>query len=167
MCVSKRLLLIVSLAALFALPALPKDDGFNGKWVIDKDASKASFDIPDQLTQEIKKKGSNLMILTTWREPQNGLAPLGLLGIMATNMKLNLNDQDETNEVGPFKHVSKTTQTGNQLVTDYNAASAENAEQVSGRWTRTLSEDGRQMTLEITQKSGSKNNEAKLVFRRK
>lgn len=163
----QRFLPLIAMATLFASPVLPKNDGFNGKWVIDKGASTASFDIPDQLTQEIKTKGSNLMVLTTWKEPSNGMAPLGLLGIMTTNLRLNLNDQDETNLIGPFKHVSKTKLTGNQLVTDYNAASTSDGEQVSGKWTRTLSDDGRTMTIEITQKSGAKNNEAKLVFHRK
>jgi hypothetical protein len=168
MCVLKRFVLIFALAALFVSPVLPKNDGFSGKWIIDKTASTASFDIPDQLTQEIKTKASNLVIMTTWREPQNGMAPLGLLGIMTTNLRLNLSGQDETNEIGPFKQVSKTTQSGNQLITDYNAANAStNGEQVSGRWTRTLSGDGRQMTLEITQTSGSQSNQAKLVFNRK
>jgi hypothetical protein len=163
--VRNRLFLLFALTALFALPVLPKDDGVSGKWVIDKNASTASFEIPDQLMQQIKKKGSDLAILTTWREPNNGMAPLGLLGIMTTNLKLNLNGQDETNEIGPFKQVSKTTQTGNQLITDYTAVV--NGEQVTGHWVRTLSEDGRDMTLEIAQKSRSQNNQAKLVFHKK
>ncbi len=164
---SQRLLTIFALAALFVSPVLPKNDGFNGKWIIDKNASTASFDIPEQLTQEIKTKGSNLMIQTTWKEPPNGIAPLGLLGIMTTNLRLNLGGQDETNEIGPFKQVSKTTMSGNQMMTDYNALGVENGQQISGHWTRTLSDDGKQMTLEIKQSAGSKNNDAKLVFRRK
>ena len=147
------------------MPAVPKDEGFAGKWVIDKGASTASFEIPDQLTQQIRNKGSELTILTTWREPQDGLAPLGLLGIMTTNLKLSLDGQDATNDIGPFKQVSKTTQNGNQLVTDYTAVV--NGEQVTGRWTRTLAADGKQMTLDIDQKSGSKSNQAKLVFLRR
>jgi hypothetical protein len=147
------------------LPALPKDEGFAGKWVIDKGASTATFEIPDQLTEQIRTKGSDLTILATWREPHDGLAPLGLLGIMTTNLKLNLDGQDVTNDIGPFKQVSKTTQNGNQLITDYTAVV--NGEQVTGRWTRTLAEDGKQMTLDIDQKSGSKSNQAKLVFHRK
>jgi hypothetical protein len=162
--VSKHFLTFV-LSALIALPVLAKDDGFNGKWVIDKNASTANFEIPGQLTQQIKTKGSDLMILTTWREPTNGIAPLGLLGVMTTNLKLNLNGQDATNNIGPFKQVSKTSHSANQMVTDYTAVV--NDDQVTGHWTRTLSGDGRQMTLEIDQKSGSQNNQAKLVFHRK
>src|ERR1035441_5732385 len=162
--VSKHFLTFV-LSALIALPVLAKDDGFNGKWVIDKNASTANFEIPGQLTQQIKTKGSDLMILTTWREPMSGIAPLGLLGVMTTNLKLNLNGRDATNNIGPFKQVSKTSHNANQMVTDYTAVI--NNDQVTGHWTRTLSGDGRQMTLEIDQKSGSQNNQAKLVFHRK
>jgi hypothetical protein len=148
-----------------AAPVLPKDSGFNGRWLIDKKASTATFEIPDNLMQQIKTKGSDLMIQTTWREPQGGMAPLPLLGVMTTDLKLNLNGQDESNDIGPFKHVSKTTQNGNQMMTDYTAVV--NGDTVTGHWTRTLSDDGKQMTLEINQKSGSQTNQGKLVFNRK
>jgi hypothetical protein len=165
MCVSKHLLLISALALVAAAPAFPKDSGFNGKWVLDKSASTASFDIPDNLMQQIKTKGSELDILTTWREPANGIAPMGLLGVMTTNLKLNVNGEEERNQFGPFNQVSKTTVNGNQILTDYTAMA--NGQQVTGHWTRSLSGDGRQMTLEITQNSGAQNNQAKLVFHRK
>ena len=162
---SKRFLLILVVTVIFALPALPKNDGFNGKWMLDKNASTASFDIPDNLMQQIKAKGSTLDILTTWREPANGIAPLGLLGVMTTNLKLNLKGQEDRNQIGPFNPVFKSTQNGNQIVTDYTAFS--NGQQVTGHWTRSLSGDAKQMTLEITQNTGAQNNQAKLVFQRK
>lgn len=161
---SKFVLVLVS-SVLLALPAAAKNDGFNGKWVIDKGSSSANFEIPDNLTQQIKTKGSDLVILTTWREPANGIAPLGMLGVMTTNLKLSLDGQEQTDNIGPFKQVSKTSQNANEIVTDYNAVV--NGEQVTGHWTRTLSDDGREMTLQIDQKSGSQNNQAKLVFHRK
>ncbi len=162
---SKRFVLISGLATLFALPVLPKDNGFNGKWMIDKSASTASFDIPDNLMQQIKEKGSDISILSTWREPGNGIAPLPLLGVMTTNLNLKLSNEDAINEIGPFKQASRTTRNGNQLITEYTALV--NGENVTGKWVRTLSADGKQMTLEITQQSGSKNNQGKLVFNRK
>src|SRR6476619_334532 len=162
---SKRFVLFSSLAVLLALPVAAKDSGFNGKWVIDKSASTASFEIADNLTQQSKEKGSDLTILSTWREPANGIAPLPMLGIMTTNLTLKLNGEDAINEIGPFKQASKTTRNGNQLVTEYTALV--NGENVTGKWVRTLSEDGKQMTMELTQQSGSKNNQGKLVFNRK
>ncbi len=152
-------------AALMALPALPKNDGFNGKWMIDKSASTADFEIPDNLMQQIKTKGSDMSIQNTWKEPKNGIAPLPLLGIMTTNFTLNLDGKDQINEIGPFKQASKTTRSGNTLVTDYTALV--NDENVTGHWVRSLSEDGKQMTLELTQTSGAKNSKGKLVFRKK
>lgn len=140
---------------------------FKGKWVLDRGASTATFDIPENLTQEIKPKGSDLNIITTWREPQNGIAPLGLLGVMTTQYQIGLNGQETTNYVGPFKVVSKTTENGNQLVTDWTAAD-QNGKTVTGHWTRSVSDDGRQMTLEIQeQENGGPSNNAKLVFRKK
>lgn len=162
---TKNLGLTAALAIVFALPVLSKDEGFNGKWMIDKQASTATFDIPDQLMQQIKQKGSDMNIMTTWKEPHGGIAPLGLLGVMTTNLKISVDGQESTNEIGPFKQVSKTTQSANQLKTVYTAVV--NGEHVTGNWTRTVSDDGKQMTLEIDQKSATKTNQAKLVFRRK
>jgi hypothetical protein len=62
--------------------------------------------------------------------------------------------------------VSKTTQSGNQLVTDWTAAD-QNGKTVSGHWTRTLSDDGNQMALEVQEEESGKSNNARLVFRRK
>lgn len=154
------------LIALAAGMSYAKDDGFNGKWVIDKTASTATADIPDNLTQQIRKKGENLAIETFWREPRNGMAPLVLLGIMTTQLKLALNGQDTTNWIGPFQQVSKTSQNGNQLLTDWQAVV--NGQHVQGHWTRTLSDDGRTMTLEIQESTDDgKNNTGKLLFKRK
>jgi hypothetical protein len=161
----KRFTFISGLFVVLALPVLAKDRGFSGKWVIDKSASTASFEIPDNLTQQIKEKGSDVSILTTWREPGNGIAPLPLLGIMTTNLNLKVNGEDVINEIGPFKQASKTTQNGDQLVTEYTALV--NGENVTGKWVRSLSSDGKQMTIDLTQQSGSKNSQGKLVFNRK
>ncbi len=161
------LLGIVSLSVGVLLAKDSNDSRFKGKWVLDRGASTATFDIPDNLMQEIKSKGSDLTIVTTWREPRNGIAPLGLLGVMTTQYQIGLNGQETTNYVGPFKVVSKTTENGNQLVTDWTAAD-QNGKIVTGHWTRTVSDDGRQMTLEIQeQETGGSNNSAKLVFRKK
>lgn len=158
--------LLCAFAVLSGAVLFSKDSGYKGKWVLDRGASTATFDIPDNLTQEIKPKGSDLTIVTTWKEPENGMAPLGLLGIMTTEAKFGLDGQECTNIIGPFKQVSKTTQSGNQLVTDWTAAD-QNGKTVSGHWTRTLSDDGNQMALEVQEEESGKSNNARLVFRRK
>src|SRR5262245_32701986 len=106
------------LTLAMAVPLLAKDDAFTGKWILDKPASNATAEIPDNLRQEIKKKGDGYAVETTWREMRSGLAPLALLGILTTQLKLGA---DVKNQVGPFMIASRTTQNGNQLVTDWTA----------------------------------------------
>ena len=161
-CVNR--LLVFAILAAASLSA--KDEGFNGKWVIDKNASTATSVIPDNLTQLIKKKGDALMIETYWREPKGGVAPLALLGIMTTNLKLGMDGSEIRNDIGPFHQLSKTTMNGNQLVTDWTATV--NGQNVKGQWTRTLSDDGKNMTLDIQEATeDGKSNSGKLVFKRK
>lgn len=163
----KPLAFLFCAAALLVIAAPPDNDHpFNGKWNLDKSASTASEDIPDHVVQQIKQKGDELTIQTTWQEPQNGIAPLTLLGIMTTQLKLTTNGSESTNQIGPFKQVSKTTANGNQLVTDWTALV--NGATVTGHWTRSLSDDGKGMTLDIKeQTSDGKSNEAHLVFKKK
>lgn len=143
-----------------------KDTGFEGKWIIDKQASTANFEIPDTLTQQIKLKGSDLRVQTTWKEPKNGIAPLPLLGIMVSESKFTADGQEQRNQVGPFVQLIKTTVNGNEIVSDYTAAS-EQGKSVQGHWTRTLSADGQQMTLDIKQTGAGQNAQGRLVFRRR
>jgi hypothetical protein len=157
-------LVVIGILAATLLTA--KDEGFSGKWVIDKSASTATADIPDNLTQQIKKKGDTYLIESYWREPHGGIAPLALLGIMTTNLKLGIDGREVRNDIGPFHQVSKTTMNGNQLVTDWTAIV--NGQSVKGQWTRTLSEDGKGMTLDIQESTeDGKSNSGKLVFKRK
>ena len=161
-----RLLLFAGFAALLAVPAVSKDTGLEGKWVIDKNASTANFEIPDNLTQQIKIKGTDVSVQTSWREPKNGIAPLPLLGIMINDLKMTADGQEQRHQVGPFVQLTKTTLEGNQLVTEYTAASEE-GKSVEGRWTRTLSPDGKQLILEITQNGSGQNAQGRLTFKRK
>jgi hypothetical protein len=145
---------------------MAKDDGFTGKWVIDKQASTATADIPDGLTQQFKKKGDGYTIETTWREPRSGIAPLLLVGIMTTQFKLGTKGEEVKNQVGPFMQASKTTLNGNQLVTDWTAVV--NGQAVRGQWTRTLNDAGNSMTLDIKESTDDgKSNTGKLVFNKK
>ena len=149
-----------------AMLAFAKDEGFEGKWVIDKGASTATCDIPDALTQRIKKKGDGYEIETVWKEPRSGIAPLVLLGVMTTNLKLGAPGKETVNQVGPFMQNTRTTHNGNQLITEWTAHVE--GKPVNGKWTRTLAPDGRTMTLEIQESSpGGNSGNAKLVFNRK
>jgi hypothetical protein len=156
------LLLSLSLA-LFAKD--PKEQGFSGKWSLIKDQSHSTEPLPD-LHQQIKVKGSEVTIQNQFPEPANGIAPLVFLGIMTTSLRLNTDGTEVTNQIGPFAYVSKTTVDGNTMTTDWHAEV--NGDPVQGKWVRTLSDDGRQSTLTITETSTKgQNGNATLVFKRK
>jgi hypothetical protein len=142
-----------------------KDQGFSGKWNMDKKASHGSDPI-DDLHQDIKQSGTDLYIQSRFAEPKNGIAPLVYLGIMTTTLKLSTNGEEVTNQIGPFVQTTKTTLDGNKLTTDWHAVV--NGDPVEGKWVRTLSEDGKTMTLEITESSthGQKG-DATITFKRK
>jgi hypothetical protein len=161
------LLCLASFAALLVVAAPPDNDHpFDGKWDLDKASSTASSEIPEHLEQQIKQKGSKITIVSSWREPQDGMAPLALLGVMTTELKLNADGSQATNQIGPFRQVSKTTQDGDHWDTDWTAQV--NGAVVKGHWTRKLSDGGRGMILDISEQTpDGKNNQAHLVFHKK
>lgn len=150
-----------------ALAPAKDDHAFTGRWVLDKKNSPASPNTPDGLTQEIKEKNGSLVIRSRWQEPKNGMLTLPMVGIAAGEIKLTPDGStEEESQVGPYTIKSRTKQDGNQLVTEWTAGM--NEASVSGQWTRTLSEDQKQMTLEIASKaSDGRDITEKLVFRRK
>ena len=131
------------MASIF--PANAKDEGFSGRWVLDK--NQPSADAPGNLETKIKQDGSGMTIESTFKEPDNGVVPLLYLGVMTTRMHLNCDGRQEQNQIGPFQMTSKTIVNGNQMDTEWTAAVKE--DQVQGHWTHTLSDDGKHLTLEI------------------
>lgn len=160
----------VAVVFTFALAATaaakdPKELGFNGKWVLEKNGVQASAPIAD-LRQDIKQKGSQINIQSTFAEPANGIAPLVYLGIMQSSITLSTDGQENTEQVGPYPFVSKSTLDGNKLVTEWHSSYKDDP--VQGKWVRTLSDDGRHMTLEITETSTKgQEGHATLTFKRK
>jgi hypothetical protein len=128
-------------------------NSFDGKWVLDKKAGNtATVPPPDDLRQNIKAGGGNISIDSTFKEPNNAITPLLYLGIMVTNIKLNPDGSETVNQVGPFMQTSKTTIDGNKMDTEW-VAKHTSGEVVNGHWTRTISDDGKHMTLEIKESS--------------
>jgi hypothetical protein len=161
------MLLALVLTAVWGAAAKDGNASFEGKWVLDAQASECPAALPEGLTQQIKNKGGKLTVESFWREPKGGVAPLVLLGIMATRLELTPDGSDTTNQVGPFAQVSKTTVEGNRVTTQWTANEA-SGEVVTGQWVRTLSEDGKRQTLEIqTAQPGKGQQSARLVFQRK
>jgi hypothetical protein len=139
--------------ALAAAASVGGGNGFDGKWAFDKKAgNSATVPPPGDLSQNIKAKGSNISIDSTFKEPPNGVAPLLYLGIMVTNVHLNSSGSETINQVGPFMQTLRTTIDGNKMDTEW-VAKHTSGEVVKGHWTRTLSDDGKHMKLEIKESS--------------
>lgn len=145
-----RLLSVAFLiASVSTVYASGKDEGFTGRWVLDK--NQPSSDAPGSLETRIKQDGSGVTIESTFKEPDNGIVPLLYLGVMTTRMHLSFDGSAQQNQIGPFQMASKTTLNGNQMDTQWTAAVKD--DQVQGHWTHTLSDDGKHMTLEIKESS--------------
>lgn len=142
-----------------------KDQGFAGRWILDK-ASPRPGDCPNQLEQRVKQDGSGITIESTFKEPDNGVVPLVYLGVMTTRLRLSTNGEVQQNQIGPFQMGSKTTINGNQMETEWTAKAKD--DQIQGHWTHTLSSDGKHMTLAIKENATQgTQGEATLHFVRK
>ena len=157
--------LAIVLCAVFLATSIlqvqAKDEGFSGKWVLDK-KSQLPGNAPNNLETRIKQDGSGITIESTFREPENGIVPLLYLGIMTTKLHLGTSGMEEQNTVGPFQMASKTTINGNQMDTDWTAMVK--GDQVQGHWTHKLSDDGRRMTLEIKESSTQGQNASATLY---
>lgn len=139
---------------------------FLGKWEVDKEKTSAAS-APGKLKCEIEKNGGKgVVIKSQYVEPKNSVYPLLWVGIMTYELPLNVDGTPTTNHIGPFTHVSKTTVADNKMITDF-TATLENGN-VTGKWVRTVSSDGREMTLQIQSKaSDGRRLDQTLVFKRK
>jgi hypothetical protein len=139
---------------------------FIGKWELDKKKTQATG-APEDLNFEIKQNGNNgIIVASKYREPRNSVYPLMWVGIMTYELPLSTDGSPKTNQIGPFAHVSKTTVNGNKMVTDWQASMDKGG--VQGQWIRTVSADGREMTLQVISKaSDGRNMDQTLFFKRK
>lgn len=155
------------LATAIALPAAAAGlEPFEGKWRLDKKKTQA-VGAPAELETEIKANGGDgLLVKSKYAEPKNAMYPLMWVGIMAAEVPLSTDGSEKVNQIGPFTHVSKTSIDGNRMTTDWRA-NMENGH-VEGQWIRTVSADGREMTLQIISKaSDGRNMDQTLVFKRR
>ena len=161
-----RSVFVFGLAVGLCFAAGAKNTGFDGKWELDKSQSTATSGIPDGLQQQIKHKGSGVLIQSRWRELSNSIAPMVLLGVMVSELSLKTDGTSSTTQMGPFAASETTKEDGNNMTTSWQTTV--NGQAITGQWTRTLSEDGKSMTLNIQQTSSEgKPGSAKLVFKRK
>jgi hypothetical protein len=152
-------------ALLPSTSAKEKDEGFAGRWVLDKQHSQGD-QAPEGLEQKIKQDGSGFVFESKFLEPKNGIVPLLYLGVMVSQIKLSTDGQEVKSQVGPFAMASKTKVVFGVLETDWSAVV--NGDQVQGHWVRTLSADGKRCTLQIKESSTKgQGGEATLEFVRK
>ena len=152
---------VLIFAAASSSPAAP----FEGKWDIDKKKTQAKG-FPEDLRCEIRNDPAGLMIRSQYREPKNAIYPLLWVGIMTYELPLSIDGTEKTNQIGPWTHVSKTSIDGRKMTTDWRAT-MENGS-VEGQWIRTVSDDGREMQLQIIAKaSDGRRMDQTLVFKRK
>jgi len=142
---SIRKLVLLAFSAASIIPINAKDEGFSGRWVLDKNQGQS--DAPKSLEARIKQDGNGMTIESTFKEPENGVVPLLYLGVMTTKLHLSTNGETQQNQIGPFQMASKTNLDGNQMTTDWTAEVE--GHQLQGHWTHKLDGDGRHMTLEI------------------
>jgi hypothetical protein len=151
--VYRRVFLTTPITLALAAAASVGGNSFDGRWMLDKKAGNSSTaPMLDDLRQNIKASGSNISIDSTFKEPPSGVAPLLYLGIMVTNVQLNSSGSETVNQVGPFMQTLRTTIDGNKMDTEW-VAKHTSGEVVKGHWTRTLSDDGKHLKLEIKESS--------------
>lgn len=137
--------------------------GFDGKWMIDGDPG--GGDAPKNLVQNIKQKGNDINIDSQFAEPSNGIVPLLYLGVMANKVMLSTDGSERQNQIGPFQLAAKNTLDGNTMKTEWTAVVQ--GKTVNGNWVRTLSDDGKHMTMEVHESTEGQDRQATLQFKRK
>src|SRR5271163_1086180 len=137
-----RPVIFLTIVFLMVSPAVvrakDKDEGFEGKWVLDK-ASQQPPNAPSRLETKIRRDNSGVTIESTFAEPSDGVVPLVYLGVMTTRMHLAAGGQVEQNAIGPFQMASKTTIDGTEIETRWTARLHGDA--VEGNWKQRLSGD--------------------------
>ncbi|HYZ85127.1 MAG TPA: hypothetical protein VE621_12020 [Bryobacteraceae bacterium] len=164
---------VVTLAffSLLAGPSLAQAESvgrnpMEGKWVLDKGKSPSGKFAPGHFVQEIKTNGNEVTIESKYDEPKSGIYPLFWVGLMTNKLTLKTDGSEVLNQVGPYALVSKTTLEGNRMATQWTAKN--DPGQVDGEWIRTLSDDGREMTMELKGKSSDgRTMDGKFVFVRR
>jgi len=154
---------------VFALALAPvltaASTGFDGKWVLDKQKTQGAG-YPEDLQIEMKQNGPRLTIKSKYHEPKSAVYPLLWVGIMTYELELTTDGTEKVNQIGPFAHNSRTKVEGNKMTTEFTASNE--GGKVEGEWIRTLSGDGKEMTLQVlANASDGRKLDQTLVFKRK
>jgi hypothetical protein len=138
---------------------------FEGKWKVNDKKTHATG-VPDDFECQIKPDGDGIKVISKFREPQNMVYPLMWVGIMTSELPLSVDGSEKKTQIGPFAHVSRTTVEGNRMVTDWKAEGENGG--AEGQWIRTVSPDGKEMTLQIISKaSDGRTMDQTIVFQKR
>lgn len=161
----RSILSLLTLSLAVSPAAFGADTGFEGKWELDKKKTKATG-APVNLEMEIEQDGPKVLIKSKYQEPKSAVYPLLWVGIMTYELELTTDGSEKVTQVGPFAHNSKTRIEGNKMTTEFVASNGEG--KVDGQWIRTLSPDGKEMTVQVlTEASDGRKLDQTLVFKRK
>src|SRR3954467_7477690 len=96
------LLLTGILAAVILASAGSTARNFEGRWVLDKKSPGAAA-APQDLTQQIKMDGSQMIIRSKFAQPKNGIYPMLWVGIMTEELALTTDGSEAQKSIGPFQ----------------------------------------------------------------
>ncbi len=173
---SRSTLLLASILSftLLASAGNVSPQSFEGKWVLDKKKSPKIETAPQDLVEQIRIDGSKMIIRSKFSQPKNGIYPMLWVGIMTEELRLTTDGSEASQSIGPFELRAKTNQDGKTLVTQWTAnmengsAPGQKGGSVEGQWLRTVSDDGRVMTLQVKGKvSDGRTMDTTLYFNKK
>src|SRR5947207_3516133 len=118
---------------------------FSGEWQI---VSAVGATAPDGFVMRANQSSTALRVTAHWTKPQNGEYGLTLVGLITPALSLSINGREDLNQAGPFVIHSKTRWSGARLITTWNTSEFLGVG-FAGQWIRSVSADGRELTLEI------------------
>ena len=119
---------------------------------------------PPGFVMRATQSDGSLRVASEWTPPEDGKYGLTLIGVTVPQAAFSFNGSEDVNQAGPFVVHSNTRWEGPRLVTAWNTSEFRGTS-FKGTWTRSLSEDGRTLTLQISADSSEgKHSEAVLKF---
>lgn len=144
-----------------AQPSAPPD--LSGEWEL---VSAVGTTPPVGFVMQTNQSSTTFRVNSHWREPEHGEYGLTLVGLLTPELTFSADGREDLNQSGPFVIHSKTRWNGARLITIWNTSEFLRVS-FEGRWVRSLSADGRELTLEIYAKSSQgRHSDAVLKFRK-
>jgi bla regulator protein blaR1 len=122
---------------------------FSGRWNLDKSRSNLPSPSPEDLVETIDHRDPQLKIVTTSRD-WSAREPIAqtLFTVMIPEISTTTDNRENTAQFGPGELKSKTRWDAKNLVTEW-GLERDGQREMEGTWTRSLSADGKTMTLQV------------------